>query len=122
MSKIKMGFLTVQPGTHDEMRIRAQQSYLVSLRAFLALNDVEFDWLTVLQRLVAVDLDRAVVDENIFVTIAPDKPKPFALLNQRTTPMNCAIPSPLTRQQGAIRDFLGALTKVCKWVYRVSGF
>jgi hypothetical protein len=57
--------LTVHPVTHGEMRVRVQQSYPIGLRALLALNDIELDCLTVFERLVSVDLDRGVVDENV---------------------------------------------------------
>jgi hypothetical protein len=46
---------------------------LVSLWALLPLDDVEFYFVAFFEAFVAVDLDGAVVDENVRTIFAPDK-------------------------------------------------
>src|SRR6185369_8333514 len=54
------------------------ESDLLSLRALLALRDLELDALSVFQRLVAVHLDRGEVDENVLSAV--DRDEAIALL------------------------------------------
>ena len=57
-----------------------QPSYLVCLRSFLSLNDVKFDIVAFFQALIPVDLDRAVMHENIRPVVTPDKSIPLGVV------------------------------------------
>ena len=48
---------------------RLRPCYLISLRAFCALDDVEFDLVAFLEALVAVKLNGTVVDEDVRATV-----------------------------------------------------
>jgi len=53
---------------------------LVRLRSLLSFNDVEFDFIALFQAFVAVNLDRAIVHEDIRPIITPDKSVPFCVV------------------------------------------
>lgn len=53
---------------------------LVSLRAFLALNNVEFYFVAFFQAFVAIDLNGAVVYKNVGSIVASDKAVPFCIV------------------------------------------
>src|SRR5579859_715113 len=48
--------------------------YRVSLRSFLPLDDVEFHLVTLLQALVSIELNRAVVNKHVRAVIPTNKP------------------------------------------------
>src|SRR6185437_13843264 len=53
---------------------------LIRLGPFLTLDDVELDFVTLFQALVAVHLNSAVVDKYIGSVVASDKPVPFRIV------------------------------------------
>jgi hypothetical protein len=63
----------------DTLRIRGWLCYLlnashrVGLRSLLPLNDVKFDFVAFLQTLVAIELDRAVMNKHVGPIVTADK-------------------------------------------------
>ena len=62
------------------MRPLINGDHIFSLQAFLALDDGELNFLTVLQRLMAIAADGTIVDENVLPAFATDKAKAFAVV------------------------------------------
>ena len=60
--------------------------YIGRLRPFLSLDDFKLNLVALLQALVALGGDRAVVDEHIRTIVAAEETVPFALLNHLTVP------------------------------------
>ena len=54
--------------------------YLVGLRAFASLDDVEFDFVTFFQTFIAFELDGTVMDEDIGSVIAAEEAVSFCVV------------------------------------------
>ena len=55
-------------------------AYIGRLRAFLSLDDLEFNLVALLQALISIARDGAVVDEDIRSTIAPQEAVPLRII------------------------------------------
>ena len=64
-----------------------ETSYLIGLRAFGALDDVELDLIPLFEALVALALNRAVMNENVGSTIATQEAVAFSVVK----PLYCAL-------------------------------
>jgi hypothetical protein len=62
-------------------------SYIGCLRPFLALDDLEFDRVALLQALISIARNGAVVDENVRSTITPEEAVPLRIVE----PLHCAF-------------------------------
>jgi hypothetical protein len=69
------------------LRYFFKASHLIRLRSFLSLHDVEFDLVAFFQAFVSVDLDRAVMHENVRPIIASNKAITFRVVK----PLNLAF-------------------------------
>lgn len=57
-------------GAFGNRRLESGDANLLSLGSLGALSDLEFDCLVLVERLVAIGLDRGVVDENVWSAIS----------------------------------------------------
>jgi len=64
-----------------------ETSYLIGLRAFGALDDVELDLIPLFEALVALALDGTVVNEDVGATISTKEAVAFCVVK----PFNCAL-------------------------------
>src|ERR1700678_3049124 len=86
---------------------------LVCLWAFTALDDVELDLVPLFQALIAVDLNGAVVDENVRSVFAPEKPVPLRIVepfDRAPILRQCRSPRFLARRH--IRAGMSSLTQI----------
>jgi hypothetical protein len=75
--------------------------YLIRLRPLLALNDVEFHVIALLQALVSIHLNRAVVDEHIRPVVPADKTVAFRIVE----PLHLAFVLSHKREPSSQADF-----------------
>jgi hypothetical protein len=62
------------------------------LRAFRSLNDFEFDWVSFLQRAIAIASDRGIMYENVWAIIAPDEAVSFGIVKPFHGSLHFACP------------------------------
>ena len=55
-------------------------NYLVGLRSFLSLDNIEFYLVAFLQTFVPIDLDGAVVDKDVGAVVSSDESVPFGVV------------------------------------------
>lgn len=71
-----------------ELRIQSSKfAYIGRLRPFLSLDDLEFDSVALLQALISIASDGAVVDEDVRSTIAPQEAVALCIVE----PLHCAF-------------------------------
>jgi hypothetical protein len=71
----------------DRRRIvESEASNVVGLRALFALDDVVFDSVSFLERLVSIGLDRAVMHKNIGAAVTAQKAVPFCIVEPANRP------------------------------------
>ena len=70
----------MEPNRMVRLESGSQTSYFVRLGALRSLDDVEFHFVTFLERLIAVELNRGVVHKDVGTTIPTQKPETFCAI------------------------------------------